>query len=335
MSGALEDAAVSEVDDGSLADAAIPPPDTATAPDSTPLLDTTEPPDTPDTTMAPDTTTAPDSTPLPDSSAPDTTTPPDTAPDSTAPDAATPPDTTASDSGPSDPQCGVHKGGPMVWSGSGAKFCIDAREVTRAEYDTFLAAAPTDPQPDYCDWNKSYDALPSTFGGNFPITGIDWCDAIAYCSWAGKHVCGAITDGKILADESAAKSQWTFACLNGDGAATTGYPTGPSAPAAGVCRLGGVSAPAAVQTHLMCKGTTAPWDRVFDLSGNAAEWDGAGCFLSGLKPGTTPEQRRFIDCGVRGGSYFNDIVSGRCITGVSRPIDERDEKIGFRCCKGP
>ncbi len=235
----------------------------------------------------------------------------------------------------SDPECGTHKGGPMVYSGGGAKFCIDAREVTRAEYDVFLKAASKPAQPPHCDWNSSFEPLPSAFGDNFPITGIDWCDALTYCAWADKHICGDLVTGAPTLQYTAAKAQWSLACTNGDPTATEGWATGPTAPAAGVCQIGGLASPSEVEKHPDCRGATAPWNRVRDMVGNVAEWDGSGCFTTGFRAGTTPAERMSIDCSIRGGFYANDHATGMCFAGTSQPIDVRHPGIGFRCCKGP
>jgi formylglycine-generating enzyme len=239
------------------------------------------------------------------------------------------------DSGAHDPQCGMPKGGPMVYAGSSLKFCIDAREVTRGDYDVFVkATAGSKPaQPPYCDWNDTFDPLSSPFGDDFPITGIDWCDALAYCKWADKQLCGALDTGEPTFEYSAGKTMWSLACANGDGTATTGWATGMTAPAAGVCQIGGLMAPAPVNAHANCRGEKAPWDRVRDMVGNVAEWDAAGCFVKGFDAGTTPMDRKMIDCGIRGGFYGNDIATGQCFNNASRPIDTRDASIGFRCCK--
>lgn len=283
-----------------------------------------------DTTI--DSETSIDST-LTDSTALDTAT--DTATPVDAPVADADGTTDAPAPVMSDPECGTHKGGPMVYSGGGAKFCIDAREVTRGEYDLFLKSASKPAQPPHCDWNTSFEALPSAFGDGFPITGIDWCDALTYCAWADKHLCGDLITGEPTSQFTAAKAQWSLACTNGDPVATEGWATGATAPAAGICRIGGLASPSEVATHPACRGTAAPWDRVRDMVGNVAEWDGSGCFTVGFKAGTTPAERMGIDCGIRGGHYANDYATGQCFAGTSLPIDARHTGVGLRCCKGP
>ena len=63
-------------------------------------------------------------------------------------------------------------------------------EVTIGQYRTFFADKGTDPsgQSTECAWNASYLANASG-ADDLPQTGIDWCDAVAFCKWAGKALC--------------------------------------------------------------------------------------------------------------------------------------------------
>lgn len=76
-------------------------------------------------------------------------------------------------------------------------FEIGSREVSNGEYQQFLAAQQ-DPaiQPGECAWND--DFTPTQWpvaSATLPVVNIDWCDARAYCAWAGKRLCGAIAGG--------------------------------------------------------------------------------------------------------------------------------------------
>lgn len=233
--------------------------------------------------------------------------------------------------GGSDPECGTHKAGAMVYSGAGTKFCIDAREVTRGQYAAFVAASDKKPQPAFCDWNKDY-ALPiSGLSDDHPATNIDWCDAYEFCLWAGKHLCGAIADGAPLYSTAAADSQWAFACENGSG---TVYSTG-TEPSTDTCRVGSTLGPASVNEYPNCHGTKPPWTRVFNLSGNVREWDGAGCQTDRFKAGMDATYLSSVGCGTRGGHHGTSALSSQCQDPASLRINEKDGFTGFRCCKGP
>ena len=60
-------------------------------------------------------------------------------------------------------------------------YYIDQYEVTTARYAKFFKATNR-PQPEY--W--SADVVSDH--GNKPVVGVDWTDATAYCSWAGKRL---------------------------------------------------------------------------------------------------------------------------------------------------
>lgn len=254
---------------------------------------------------------------------------------SVAMDSSVVPDSSALDVGttdgdrPSDPKCGTHGGGPMVFIPAG-NFCIDAREVTRGEYAMFVVG-PKKPPP-FCDWNDAWEALPPTVSDQHPVSGIDWCDAYEYCESVNKHLCGGVADGKVGNKEGPVDSQWSFVCTNG-GNATVEWATG-SAPGAGVCHIAsGDFGPAPVNTYPLCRGTKEPYARVLDMCGNVREWDGSGCPLSELKAGTTPTQRAGILCGTRGGYYDASVSDGRCVTASAWSIANRNNTVGVRCCK--
>src|SRR5262249_55529317 len=100
----------------------------------------------------------------------------------------------------------------------GGFFCIDKTEVTADEYAIFSRTTATSPPtglPTGCESNTDY--TPSiTTSGKQPVAGVDWCDAWAFCRWAGKRMCGGIGGGRsnALAGSQDTMSQWTFACTN-------------------------------------------------------------------------------------------------------------------------
>lgn len=80
-------------------------------------------------------------------------------------------------------------------------FKIDPTEVTRGQYLAFLEAkqSSTAGQPATCSWNNSFVPAanwpPALAQYEMPVNHVDWCDAVAYCSWSGGRVCGAIGGG--------------------------------------------------------------------------------------------------------------------------------------------
>lgn len=207
-------------------------------------------------------------------------------------------------------------------------YCIDATEVTNADYTSFLIAMSGKVlrQLPICDWNTDLWPLGSSDASlgrapNEPVTGVDWCDAFLFCAWAGKFLCGQMNGGSIFFDgfSDSNESAWQNACSS-DG--TTQYPYGnaydPSA-CAGADSTPGLKAAGASSACQTPSG-------VFDLSGNAWEWEDA-C-VSTDDPSS--------ECRVRGGSYETGAALLGCDADSTQHRtfrrDTRDPTVGFRCC---
>lgn len=212
----------------------------------------------------------------------------------------------------------------------GATYCIDTAEVTEADYTLFLAAAGTPAQQAECAWNKSFD--PEDIGGGEcdhymmdhlarPVVCVDWCDGKAYCESVGKRLCGAIGGGAIttLAQVTdPTKDQWQGACSSTD--ASRIYPYGSTYT---YLKCNDSAAESAdVKSHAACVGATPG---LFDMSGNAAEWEDA-CDTAG----GAPDQ----NCKTRGGDFgmIGTDVHLQCAQPVQAPRKSTTKHIGFRCC---
>lgn len=198
-----------------------------------------------------------------------------------------------------------------VKSPSGVAYCIDATEVTFAQYDQFLAAK-VDPktQGGLCVTNlfgspefvACRQAMKNT-SPSAPVGCVSWCDAVGYCKWAGKRLCGKIGGG--AADNAkpadANDSQWFNACSAGG---TQDYAYGDASVSG--CYL--KDPRANVATRAACSG---PSQGLFDLSGNAQEWEDS-CVVQG------------DGCRVRSGAP--------CANAKNASWYYLNAAKGFRCC---
>lgn len=216
-------------------------------------------------------------------------------------------------------------------------FCIDATEVSRRQYQRFLdaKAGSTTGQRENCAWNTTFTPAtwpPSESELELPVVLVDWCDADAYCAWAGKRLCGGLGGGPLaLASvNDAATDTWFSACSRNG---TQRYPYGDAFETAS-CASGG-HALAGVGASADCEGG---YSGLFDLSGNVREWTDACEVPSGESPATE------FGCLVRGGSIEdNDLEALECRArdggaAMEFPdlefIDAKEPWVGFRCC-GP
>jgi formylglycine-generating enzyme required for sulfatase activity len=204
-------------------------------------------------------------------------------------------------------------------------FCIDATEVTRAQYPQFLDTGPTaSKQAAVCAWNKTFaPATPLTgTSADLPMIGVDWCDAYAFCAWAGKRLCGGHDGAPLSVNASALKdpqqSEWMAACsLNG----SRKYPYGGTA-ISGACNTENDAGLVTVGERAGCEGGYAG---LFDMVGNVTEWENA-CDDS-ARAGDAGGR-----CTDRGGSYKQ---GGDCTFASFDRVSGFSSDWGIRCCATP
>jgi sulfatase modifying factor 1 len=206
-------------------------------------------------------------------------------------------------------------------SGEMIQLCIDSTEVTHTQYESFLAAAGTPQMPCACGWKDGGVTHPTGGAGGLPIYGVDWCDAYAYCQWAGKHLCGALGGGPVpWMEVGTAVDEYFAAC---GGSFLDPYPYGGFSFAPDNCNVAGsdyMGIPQ-VETDL----TNCAYEaKIYNLVGNVEEW------LDSCDKNSGKDD----PCAVAGGSYATP-EAGAAATCNYREILTRGtlrDDVGFRCC---
>jgi len=235
----------------------------------------------------------------------------------------------------------------VVVAAPAGTFTIDKYEVDNASYNAFLAQSPSPSlAPAACADNTSYIPGELTELGltatdiaeanancgewnmfhredDKPVACVDWCDAAAYCAWAGKRLCGDFAGGGYViempgAHADPAVSEWFAACI---GPSATAFPYGSNYDDT-VCSddNGG---PEPVGAYPLCEGG---YPGIYDMSGNVAEWDNA------CSDYNNPDWNQ--NCLLRGGTWYQTGAEAQCDAYRDVPRYNMADSVGIRCCSG-
>lgn len=205
-----------------------------------------------------------------------------------------------------------------------AGFWIDKYEVTNAQYKRFLDDVkknghkwchPSEPEhKDHTPYHTYAWALRfSWVGGNpprdmadHPVVLVDWYDAYAYASWAGKRL--------------PSETEWEIAARNGDGRE---YPWGNTF-SVEICSVGEHHLPVGSYP----KGASPTG--VLDMAGNVAEWTST-VYDPNPRHSTTFQGRYGLPI-IRGGSWDDSAKGCRSSArDIRRSPLYRSTTVGFRC----
>ena len=229
-----------------------------------------------------------------------------------------------------------------VSKASGGAYCVDETEVTNADYDRFVRAnvpAVAATQPAGCAGNTTFvptgnwppgQPLSTSYG--LPVRNIDWCDAHAYCKWAGKVLCGDVSGQPIAVAEANnhQKDAWFNACSAQN---ANNYPYGANFVGANCYvnqgNVGPVSEWSDTGTYIgipvpggrmrLCQGGAVG---LFQMSGNVAEWENScdGALATS-------------NCLVRGGSFADTAGATTCTSNQNQVRTQTSDDVGTRCCQ--
>lgn len=226
----------------------------------------------------------------------------------------------------------------------GNAYCIDEREAVYAEYKAFLEAKGEnfDGQPAECEANTSFVPGWEDPSHEIPqcsvwlidsepdraVQCLDFCDAWAFCSWAGKRLCSEVgvkskglhfvPDDELSQLYKSARSEWFHVCSQGG---TTEYPygneyePGKCIDEAKIQTEGESALDVRDTTGNTCHGTSSPYDEVHNMSGSVKQWQNI-CRTSG--------------CAIQGGSWQ---TPSNCsdASGV-KSLMSVNVGVGVRCC---
>jgi formylglycine-generating enzyme required for sulfatase activity len=203
-------------------------------------------------------------------------------------------------------------------------YWIDTTEVTEAQYAQYLMANPTPVNDALCSATPDPDAqcvgrAPADAASGLPMTCVDWCDATAFCQWAGKTLCR--DDFTAVGSVALDRSDFVFACTE-SGTDMTPYDPNCGEQACNVGRAGPLATGQIGKCWVHGADGTTP---IYDLIGNVEEWT-QSCH-SNVDPRS--------ECTVRGGSFARSDELSCCAQKTQLFRRRRIPTLGFRCCAYP
>ncbi len=196
-------------------------------------------------------------------------------------------------------------------------FYMDLKEVTQADYDKFVHMTKRE-KPKVPVFEDKIEKLISP---DFPVVGITWNDAFAYCRWAGKRL--------------PTEAEWEKAA-RGEGKRT--YPWGNTFE----YQFANVDGSDDGFQYLAPVGSfevgRSPFG-LYDATGNVAEWvmDDYSADYYQEAPYRDPVGPTIDDVFkvIRGGSWRESRLGARVTKRFSAKMWRTDSTVGFRCAKDP
>lgn len=254
--------------------------------------------------------------------------------------------------------CACPTGMTIVTLAAGGAYCVDTAEVTKGQYQKFIEAnVPKTSQDAMCSTNTDWipagawppaadkpGANPLVYNNGLPVHYVDWCDAVGYCKWAKKELCGKIGGGHIAQTSAndATQDAWYNACsaqgtkafsydtaftagkcVDGSGAGTQTEPGIVENSDLGLYRVANIDNNGQ-PTGYVNQGCQGGYVGLYQMIGNAGEWENS----------CDDETSAGANCKIRGGSYAaaGDSTQLRCDSDREAGRLTNAADVGFRCC---